>query len=73
MKVSSIYPYRGVVRSASGEVLEERGYFSLHAARRSVVLACAALGEDGQQGVTAEIYRGRDRVSEFSILDQGAA
>lgn len=73
MKVSQIYPFRGVVKSATGEVLEERGYFTLHAARRSMVTACAALGEDGQQGVTAEVYRGQVKVSEFSILDEGAA
>ena len=73
MKVSQIYPFRGVVKSATGEVLEERGYFTLHAARRSLVMACAAFGEDGQQGVAAEIYRGQVKVSEFSILDEGAA
>lgn len=73
MKVSQIYPFRAVIKSGSGSVLEEKGYFSLHSARRAVVFACAAIAEDGESGVRAEIYSGQVKVSEFSILDQGVA
>lgn len=73
MKISTVYQYRGVLRAPNGEVLQEKGYFTMHAARRAMVQACVAAGEDGHVGVTAEIYRGEQKVSDFSILDQGAA
>lgn len=73
MKVSPIYPFRAVLKSASGEVLEERGFFSLHSARKAVVNGCASLSSEGWHGVSGAIYRGNERLSQFSILDEGAA
>lgn len=68
MKVSSLYPFRGVLMGADGVVIDERGYFSLHAARRSVVSACVSAANHRGEGVTARIYRGSVLVSSFSSL-----
>ena len=72
MKVSPIYPFRAVLKSASGEVLEERGFYSLHSARKAVVNGCASISAEGEAGVSGAIYRGQVKLSEFSILGQGA-
>jgi hypothetical protein len=72
MTISTVYPYRGVLRSASGSVLEERGFFSLHSARKAVVNGCISISAEGERGVSGVIYRGQAKVSEFSVLDQGA-
>jgi hypothetical protein len=73
MKISPIYPFRAVLRSSAGEVLEERGFFSLHSARKAVVNGCASMSAEGWHGVSGSIFRGQVKLSEFSILDQGAA
>lgn len=73
MKTSAIYPFRAVLKSSAGEVLEERGFFSLHSARRAVVNGCSSMSVEGWHGVSGVIYRGQVKLSEFSVLDQGAA
>ena len=70
MKVSGVYPFRGVLRSASGVVLEERGFFSLHSARKAVVNGCMSVAAEGERGVSGFIYRGHVKVSKFSLLEQ---
>lgn len=73
MKISSVYPFRAVLKSSSGAVLEERGFFSLHSARKAVVNGCASMTSEGWHGVSGVIYRGHQRVSQFSVLGSGAA
>lgn len=65
----SVYNYKGILR-ADDAVILEKGFFTLHAAKRYMIGACAKASQDGLTDVRAEVLRQGLKVSEFSLLNE---
>lgn len=64
----SVYNYKGILR-ADDAVILEKGFFTLHAARRYMIEACTKASQNGLTDVSAHVLRHGIKVSEFSVLD----